>query len=227
MNDRTVAVEIEDEQLLLHPERAIFWPRKRTVIVADTHFGKGSIFREHGIAIAPGSEDTDRARLRALVEESAAERLFILGDFFHGRMRAASEDARRLESWCESMPGTRVHVVAGNHDRAAGAMRPRHIIWHDSDHREPPFRLVHDADDAPSGELFALSGHIHPVARLRGLRKIGSRVPVFWRRQRGIVLPSFGGFTGGFLVRPAAEDTLYAAAPDRVVPLPARRRTSS
>jgi metallophosphoesterase superfamily enzyme len=64
-----------------------------------------------------------------------------------------------------------------------------------------------------------LSGHIHPVVRLRGLMKRAMRVPVFWQRATSLVLPAFGLFTGGFAVRPAPGDCLYAAGPSGVVSL--------
>ena len=48
MTDGTVSLQIKGEQLLLHPERAVVWSRLKTVIVADTHFGKSSYFARHG-----------------------------------------------------------------------------------------------------------------------------------------------------------------------------------
>jgi metallophosphoesterase superfamily enzyme len=65
-------------------------------------------------------------------------------------------------------------------------------------------------------KAFTLSGHIHPVMRLRPLRGPGLRVPVFWQRPAGLVLPSFGAFTGGFAVRPTAGEHLFAVGPTAV-----------
>jgi metallophosphoesterase superfamily enzyme len=60
---------------------------------------------------------------------------------------------------------------------------------------------------------------VHPVARIGATRSRAPRVPVFWRRQCGLVLPAFGVFTGGAVVIPGAGEQLYAAGPERVLRL--------
>ena len=116
-------------------------------------------------------------------------------------------------------------MIAGNHDRGASGdpaaslrWRARGFAWQAQDLLEAPFRFTHDADrGAPDAALYALSGHIHPVVRLAGLRKHAPRVPIFWRRASGLVLPSFGAFTGGQLVRPAQRDQVFAVGSQAVV----------
>jgi metallophosphoesterase superfamily enzyme len=49
--------------------------------------------------------------------------------------------------------------------------------------------------------IVALSKHRH-LTRLGSRRALGLRVPEIWHRVSGLVLPSFGAFTGGFAVRP-------------------------
>jgi len=43
---------------------------------------------------------------------------------------------------------------------------------------------------------------------------------VFWQRRDYLVLPSFGSMTGGAQIEVELGDRLYAAGPERVVPLP-------
>ena len=82
---------------------------------------------------------------------------------------------------------------------------------------EPPFRFTHEASYRHDlNQAFTLSGHIHPVMRLRAMRKQRMRVPVFWQRSAGLVLPSFGSFTGGFVVRPTPGEHLFAVGPTAV-----------
>lgn len=202
------------ETLLLHPERAAIW--RRTVIVADTHFGKSSFFARHGIAVPKGSDDDDRARLTELIQASQAQRLIVVGDFLHAPLTPDSAEARDLDAWARALAPVRITVVAGNHDRGTG--RPSALIeWHEQELRDPPFRFVHDA--AASKDLglpFTLSGHVHPVMRFHVSSKQRLRVPVFWHCANGLVLPSFGAFTGGFAVRPALREQLFAAGPNAV-----------
>jgi DNA ligase-associated metallophosphoesterase len=207
---------IRGEVLMLHPRRAVLWPRRQTVIVADTHFGKSSFFGHHGIPVPAGSDNEDRESLKQLVRESCAERLIILGDFLHAPMARDSLETRELDLWSRSLGSVQILVIAGNHDR--GAARPWNSIeWHDGELWEPPFRFVHEAME-PGGSHpdFSISGHIHPVMKLGLRRRPGLRVPVFWQRLGGLVLPSFGAFTGGFAIRPVPGEHLFAVGPTAV-----------
>ena len=93
----SVTREIRGEILLLHPERALLWPARRTVIVADTHFGKSSVFAHHGLAVPNGADALDRQRLTNLIAQSGSTRLLVLGDFLHGAL-AAWFEARALNA---------------------------------------------------------------------------------------------------------------------------------
>jgi DNA ligase-associated metallophosphoesterase len=226
MNDECAAITVQGETLWLHPERAVFWTARRTLIVADTHFGKSALFGRHGVAVPAGIDGDDRERLRRLVSHTGAARLVILGDFLHAPLEAASADAQDLVAWAAALGDCEICVIAGNHDRGAGGtggtwpMRAMPWRWQERELIEPPFRFTHDAERGlEDARLFSLSGHIHPVARLAGLRKRMPRVPIFWLRASGLVLPSFGAFTGGYLVHPAAEDQVFAVGPMRVVRL--------
>jgi uncharacterized protein len=219
MSDGTLRLVLQGEELTLHPQRAALWPRRKTVIVADTHFGKSSFFGRHGIAVPAGSDDEDRKALSRLVTESSAERLMILGDFLHAPIAPDSCEAQALEAWSRSLESVHVLVIAGNHDRGAPRLW-KSIEWHERELLEPPFRFMHEARDVPGSDCaYAVSGHIHPVIKLGSLRSTGLRVPVFWQRQRGLVLPSFGAFTGGFAIRPALGEHLFAVGPTAVAQL--------
>ena len=223
MTEHALPVMIHGEELLLHPARAVIWPRCRTVIVADTHFGKSGHFGRHGIAVPAGTDEADRERLNRLILDADASRLVILGDFLHAPLADGGSDANDLHEWVNQVGSSvDIHVVAGNHDQGGSWTRPKALRWWDTSWTEPPFRFVHDADrrrPRDSGAFFTLSGHIHPVVRLRGARKGTMRVPVFWHRAAGLILPSFGLFTGGFAVTPEEGDRVYAVGSSGVVPL--------
>jgi DNA ligase-associated metallophosphoesterase len=219
MNAGTVNLLIEGEELTLHPRRAALWPRRRTVIVADTHFGKSGFFGHHGIAVPAGSDDEDRKALSQLVTESGAKRLIILGDFLHAPIAPDSREAQEIDGWAQSLKSMQILVIAGNHDRGA-PRRWTSIEWREDELLDPPFRFVHEAVDRPGTDsVFTISGHVHPVMNLRSIRKSGLRVPVFWQRPRGLVLPSFGAFTGGFAIRPTPGEHLFGAGPTAVAQL--------
>jgi uncharacterized protein len=216
-------LELCGEILLLHPERAVIWPGRSTLIVADTHFGKSSVFGRHGMAVPAGSDEADRHRLTRLCAVFGITRLLILGDFLHEPLSPHSQEAGELDAWIDSLRGVRVQVIAGNHDRGVSSGWRGAIEWIEGEAIDPPFLFVHDSSkiSAAHRSYFALSGHVHPVVALRGLRKKSARVPAFWQRTGGLILPSFGLFTGGYRIEPAAGERIFAVSPDQVVPFPA------
>ncbi|SEO95820.1 ligase-associated DNA damage response endonuclease PdeM [Aquisalimonas asiatica] len=208
--------DVAGERLWLLPGRALLWPRRRSLLVADPHFGKGGVFRRRGVPVPAGGTGADLQRLSSLLARTAAERLVILGDFFHGRPEAGEPWLDRFTTWRQAHDAATVTVVAGNHDRHAGAPDPAWALdWHDAPLTEPPFLLAHEPVTARDG-AYVLAGHLHPVWTLGG----GGdrlRVPVFWFGVGGAVLPAFGGFTGGMAVQPGRGDRLFAAGEEAVV----------
>jgi uncharacterized protein len=222
----TLPLTIQSETLLLHPERAVIWPRLAALIVADTHFGKTAVFGRHGRAVPAGSDERDRGRLTRLIESCGIRRLFILGDFLHEPLELHSQEAMDMERWCLELrlSGLEIRVIAGNHDRGVSRGWRGGIEWIAEAHEEGPFRFVHDyAQGSPSENAFSMSGHIHPVVSLNGLRKRPARVPAFWLRPRDLVLPSFGSFTGGYRVSAGPGERIFAVSPERVLAFPGFR----
>jgi len=209
-------VEQAGERLSLMAERAIFWPRRRTLFVADTHFGKDAHFRRSGIPIPAGSVEADLDRLGTAVDRSGAERLVILGDFFHAKPHPDEPFMAAFRAWCDKRSSLDVEAVIGNHDRHGGCETlAGRVTWRDDPFADPPFVLRHEPGACDQG--YVLAGHVHPVVCFRGEGADRLRLPVFWFARRFAVLPSFGSFTGGHAIRPASGDRVYAAGPDGVL----------
>jgi DNA ligase-associated metallophosphoesterase len=185
---------VEGETLTLLAERAVRW--RETVLVADVHLGKSAAFRGAGLPVPPGELDADLDRLAAVCRD--ARRLVVLGDLVHGAVDADTE--ARVAAWRGRVP--EVVLVAGNHDRRGVPASWRLLVVPAIE--EGPFSLAHHPAERRG---FVLCGHLHPVAVLAG-RRDRVRLPAFWLRERMLVLPAFGSFTGGIRVRPAARERL-------------------
>lgn len=208
--------------LHLLPERAAWLAEAGLLLVADVHFGKAASFRRLGVPVPQGTTDANLARLDALLARLPDVReLVFLGDFLHAASGRAPATLRALQAWRERHAGLSITLVRGNHDSHAGdppAALDIKVV-------EEPWAhaglvLCHDPDLTRPPGLPALAGHLHPVTRLgRGFDAL--RLPCFHARADGmLVLPAFGEFTGGALVRAAAGESLYLVAGDRVVPHP-------
>jgi uncharacterized protein len=212
---------IRGERLLLHPSRALLWPARRTAIVADVHFGKSEVFALHGMAVPPGADAFDRERLGELLRASGSERLLVLGDFLHGPIGQHGLAATELGDWLAGIAPVQVALVTGNHDRTAAKGWRAPLAWEGGELVEGPFRFVHElhAAVAADDDTFTFGGHLHPVVKFGAMRKRRPRLPVFWMRPHGMVLPSFGLFTGGHVVDPSPGERIFTAGPDIVLEL--------
>lgn len=209
----------------LLPGRAAVVTATQTLLVADLHLGKAAAFRHAGIPVPEGSAQADLERLERLVGEHAVQRLLVLGDLFHAKSGCTERVFAEFRAFRERIPRTEVVLVLGNHERGLGtrAADVRESLGIDAclpALDEPPLHFVHEPASAASPasrDLFVVGGHLHPTLSIRGPR--GDRIAdrCFVAEPSLLVLPAFGSFTGGHLVTPAAERSLWIARDDAVV----------
>lgn len=214
------------EAVTLRAERALHWPRAHTLFVADVHLGKAATFRAGGIPIPRGATAADLARLAALLADTGAQRLVILGDFLHAAAgRVAALDAAFV-AWRARHRSLALTLVRGNHDAHAGDPPPH---WGIEVVAEPypvaPFLLCHTPTQPTTG--YALCGHVHPGVRIEsrvgakyGAGVDSARLPCFVLGRRRALLPAFGRLTGLALVSPQPGERLVAIAGTRLFALP-------
>ncbi|MFL6676277.1 MAG: ligase-associated DNA damage response endonuclease PdeM [Massilia sp.] len=207
-------IEVAGEELLLLPQKALFWPREKTLVVADIHFGKAASFRALGVPVPRGTTTQNLDALEQLVLLHGAERIVFLGDFLHARAAHAPATQAALLDWRRRHPRLVLTLVRGNHDRHAGdPAAALGIGLVDEPHAAGPFALCHHPDLETPG--YALAGHVHP-AFLLATRFDALRLPCFVVGPRRMILPSFGAFTGGHLLTPANDDGIYVSSGDAV-----------
>jgi len=208
---------VAGESVRLDARRALYWPRRRWLLVADLHLGKASLLRQAGAALPHGTTTRDLDRLAELVGDYAPERLIVLGDLVHGRERADAPWLRRFAQWRSLHAALPFTLVAGNHDRHMAVTDLGVDVVEHID--AAPFVLRHAPD--PHAALHVVAGHVHPMALLRDGR-VRHRLPAFWLGPRRSVLPAFGSLCG--LTPRAAErdDRVVVVTPGGVVALAAR-----
>lgn len=209
-------------ELLLTPERAVVWPSRRTVFIADVHIGKAAVFRARGLPVPQGTTSATLARLSRVIERTQAQQLVVLGDFLHARESQASGTMQALHTWRKRHSDVGCLVIQGNHDRHAGALDSSlGIVTQSEPFWTPGLIGVHEAHEAlqeigDTANALILAGHEHPVVSLRD-RLDQLRLPCYRLRQNVLTLPAFGDFTGGHETRESG-DRLFVIA-DRVFAL--------
>ena len=213
------SVVIANEDVLLLPQRALYWPQQRLLAIADIHFGKAASFRALGVPVPAGTTTQNLAALDALMALHAVEQILFLGDFLHAKAAHASATLAAIRAWRARHPALLLTLIRGNHDdRAGDPPSDLNIKVVNEPHVIGPFAFCHHPQESAQGHV--LAGHLHPVYRLASGAD-ALRLPCFVIGAQRSILPSFGAFTGGHAVVASAKERLFVVTDDRVFAVPA------
>jgi len=211
-------VDVAGERLVLLAERAAYWERARTLLVADPHFGKAAAFRAAGVPVPRGTTTGSLERLDSSLGHTGATRIVFLGDFLHAREGREAETTRVVGEWRSRNAAVEMLLVRGNHDVRAGDPGPEiDIRCVDGPVTEPPFVFTHKPAVSDAG--YVICGHVHPGVRLTGPGRERTRLPCFWLQPKTAVLPAFGEFTGLADIPVEPGDRVWVVADRSVLPV--------
>ena len=216
---RSLEIRWNGERFTLLPEKALWWPARKSLVVADVHIDKASSFAVSGIPLpAEAVARADLDRLSAIIDRFKARQLIVLGDFFHAAQGRTESIDKLMRGWRSRHAALDVLLVRGNHDRHAGdPLDEWNLQTVDEPFDDAGVFLRHVPVDEARGPV--LAGHIHPAVRLEPTRSAAggaARVPCFWFGRRVAVLPAFGRFTGCARIRPTRGDRVFLVGPDAV-----------
>lgn len=203
-------IDLAGERVLLLAQKALYWPHASMLVIADIHFGKAAAFRAQGVPVPRGTTSQNLAALDELMAIYPTNEIVFLGDFLHARASHASATVAAMQAWRARHPALRLTLVRGNHDvRAGDPSAALGIKMVDEPHNVGPFSFCHHPDIA--GDGYVLAGHVHPVYILAS-RLDSLRLPCFLVGPTRMVLPSFGAFTGGYVITPEANEHVYVTS---------------
>lgn len=215
----SVAIEMQTsfnllgESFYLLPQKAIFWKEQKTLLLADTHFGKITHFRKAGIAIPDSAAIQNFHRFQTLVDDLNPERVIFLGDLFHSDLNTEWLAFKKL---IKSRPDISFELILGNHDILHKQTYANSNLKVYGETLEiGPFIFSHEPLEKPN--LFNIYGHIHPGVRMLGHARQSMRLPCFFFRPNSGVLPAFGEFTGLHILQPNRDDTIFLIVDDKVI----------
>lgn len=207
--DKAKRLHLKGQRLWLLPQKAIYWEKKKMLLIADPHLGKAGHFRKNGIPVPENVNATNLQLLERLVQSVETEHLIILGDLFHSRRNMEWD---HFLKWRSRHSELEVTLVIGNHDILPEKTYHASRLNLFKKLRIDPFLLVHDLNTVGSDRKsdFLLSGHIHPAVRLTGKGRQAIKLPCFYFGTDRAILPAFGKFTGTHLIKPGPEDRVFA-----------------
>ena len=212
------ALTLEGEELWLLADKAVYWPARQCLLIADAHFGKASAYRSLGQPVPQGTTTANLERLDSLLKALPCVQLIFLGDFLHGPGSHASGTLSALRAWRARNQTLAMTLIRGNLDSRAGdppadlgiEVVPEPLLM-------GPFALQHEPEGHPTHHV--LAGHVHPVYHLRGKGRQRLRLPCFQIGQQVSLLPAFGAFTGGYAVEQDNDRRIFVIGDHTVWPI--------
>lgn len=206
------------EQLVLLPDRAVWLPAHRTLLLADVHLGKPASFRALGVPVPETVTGRDLDRISHLLQTTAATRLVVLGDLVHDQTAMLDRTCHAVRQWRASVPLVEIDLIPGNHDRKASSCERLGVRVLGPWERLGGLVLTHEPPrtEGPA----TLCGHLHPVVPigLPGSRS-RTRAACFCFGSGTGILPAFGTFTGGLAMGFVGDHALFAAGAEQVIPV--------
>ena len=209
--------KILNQDLILLPQKAIYWQQEKTLIAADVHLGKVGHFRKAGIAVPRDMEQDDLAVLSDLIAERRPEKIIFLGDLFHSDMNA---DWEWFKLWRQQFPKVEIILIKGNHDIIDESHYRQLNITIYTELLVGPFLMLHHPltqQQIEQGSAYAFCGHIHPGISLVGKGRQALTLSCFAFGDKQAILPSFGKFTGRVSICNSQTDRIFAVVKDKVI----------
>jgi DNA ligase-associated metallophosphoesterase len=208
-------IQVAGDEMILHPDRAMFWECQETLVVTDLHLGKVQHFRNAGIYVPENASLDNYERLSSLLIEFNPRRLLILGDLFHS---SYNQDWINFCELRNSFSTVVFELVPGNHDILDHELFIRNdVSLYPEGLQRGAFCFSHYP--APNDRMYNLAGHVHPGVRLVGDGMPSMKLPVFYFGLNSGILPSFGTFTGIAVIKPQPGDQVIGISEDQLFAL--------
>lgn len=215
---KALEIKFKGEDLLLLPQKAIYWKSKETLIVSDIHLTKSGHFRKHGIAVPEDVNTSNLDRLSELVKLYEPKKLLVLGDLFHS---VENEELNSFKQWREEFQDLEILLTSGNHDILPASFYDEMSIINAKRIDSKPFLFVHEIEkfehEAEQSNLYMIGGHVHPCVFIRGKGRQSVRFPVFYFGERAGLLPAFGSFTGMHTIKPKLNELTFGIVENQVI----------
>lgn len=209
------SILLKGETIYLLPEKALYWPAKSLLLIADLHLGKASHFRKNGMAVPPQAANQNWKKLHQLFRLYQPIRVCFLGDLFHS---THNKEWTVFGELIESYPQIQFELVIGNHDiLETSAYEALGFRVFEESKVEGPFILTHEPLE--NSELYNLCGHLHPGVKLSGKGKQRLRAACYYFGETQGILPAFGSFTGLAQIPIKENDQVFVVVEDQVIPM--------
>ncbi|MFN4299556.1 MAG: ligase-associated DNA damage response endonuclease PdeM [Thermaurantimonas sp.] len=200
--------ELKSHTFHLLPEKALYWPLYKMLILADVHIGKISHFRRAGASLPIAAAKKQILKLQELIYRLQPSSIVFLGDLFHSDFNS---EWNAFKSILKTHNDKEFILIEGNHDimdievyRHAGVEVKSQLAIDGFILSHHPLKVNDN-----SSENYALCGHLHPGYLLEGKGRQRLCLPCLWISKHQTVLPAYGDFTGTYPIEPQSGDSVF------------------
>ena len=203
-------------EIFLLPQKAVYIPHYAMLIVSDWHLGKLMHFRKEGLFVPPPLIRHELDILGELMQEVPTKKVVFLGDLFHSDWNA---DWTELINYLSNFPHIEFVLTKGNHDILTEEIWEKSTVIQQKDQLILAEGLVLSHEpiaDLPE-HMFNLVGHIHPGCVIETKGRQSFRLPCFYLKNKRLVLPAFGKYTGLHIISKEVDTQIFAIVNDAVI----------
>ena len=194
-----------DKKFSIFSNGELYWQNKKTLIISDLHFEKGSFFSEANQYIPPFDTIETLRQLSNFINNHPVEKIIFLGDLIHDKLAFKRMTEKSKELFFKMLENIDCTLTIGNHDNIS-FLKDIGLILTDE--------VVIDGicfSHYPSiDQRFSVFGHYHPKVKLI-INNRGIWVACFVLNKKRILMPSYGYYTGGLSIKSAQIQELFDA----------------
>ena len=184
-----------NQNFSIFPNGELYWQNKKTLIISDLHFEKGSFFSETRQFIPPFDTIETLKQLSKFLDDHPVEMIIFLGDLVHDKFAFQRMALEAKELFFEILKNINCTLTVGNHDDTSflkdiGLNLTENIIIDDICFSHHP----------TIDKKFSVFGHYHPKVRLK-INSRGIWTSCFIVNKEKLLMPSYGYFTGGLSIK--------------------------
>lgn len=208
-------IHLQQTEILLLPEKAVYLPEFGALCLADWHLGKAAHFRKAGIPIPQPDLASEFGKVSGLIKKLDARHVILLGDVFHSAM---NNDWTHFSEFIDAHAHIRWTITMGNHD-IVGKDHFKNLGMQAVDALVLDHKVIcthHPMENVPENQL-NIAGHVHPGCELYTASRQRFRLPCFHYQSSVLTLPAFGSLTGLFTLKSNEQNKLFPILGDEVV----------
>ena len=194
-----------DQDFTIFPNGELYWQDKKTLIISDLHFEKGSFFSDSKQFIPPFDTIETLGQINKFIAYHSVETIIFLGDLVHDKLSFQRMSRKAKELFFEILKNFNCILTVGNHDDTSflkdlGLNLTENIII------DGICFSHHPSVD----QKFSVFGHYHPKIRLK-FNSRGMWTSCFILNREKLLMPSYGYFTGGLSIKNPEIQCLFGS----------------